>query len=370
MYNYICVLILFFPPHVPPGKFKGYGGAEEQLSLNDLSSLLNSVDHQQVIEGGETVISDAALAALLDRSFATERKTSEPGGDSGAAEEHASTFKVLEERSTVGSLLDQSQDDCVVGTEPVVASSQATTDEQNGVCGAKPSSSDNSCTDSGVASALTSPTIEADMSEFPPTSTVLATLDCAKDEEMNAICTGGSECGRSGADQVPTSPDGSGSTTVEAADASSCSGGCSSVSAEHSDNAGCTLSCDGGAVECDGGLVDPDAVESEKTTRTSSASEVPVTEACAAEPTVQEDARDEMEYSSAESQVEPVLPESSAGELPQVQQQSTCACKADLTVSCSTAVEAVGVDCSAGSGLAVGGCGSLPGVGIKSTHEG
>ena len=80
--------------HSTAGKFKGYSVEEQQLSLEDLVSLLHSVDHQSVVDSGDAILSDQALAALLDR-----RVTGERGG------ELEGVFKVIHEQHSTGNTL-------------------------------------------------------------------------------------------------------------------------------------------------------------------------------------------------------------------------------------------------------------------------
>lgn len=90
----------------PSGKFKGYGTnrEDEQLSVDDLVGLLQSVDHEKVVSSSDAVISNEALVALLDRSFSNKN----PKVDSSAKpneEKHVEIFKVLEERDEHGNIL-------------------------------------------------------------------------------------------------------------------------------------------------------------------------------------------------------------------------------------------------------------------------
>ena len=86
----VCVCTI----HSTAGKFKGYSVEEQQLSLEDLASLLHSVDHQSVVDSGDAILSDQALAALLDR-----RVTGERGG------ELEGVFKVIHEQHSTGNTL-------------------------------------------------------------------------------------------------------------------------------------------------------------------------------------------------------------------------------------------------------------------------
>ena len=96
-----------FPPPPLAGKFKGNTNDSAcDLSLEDLSDLLNSVDHDRVVGRDGQVISDDALAALLDRT-ATKRPVNEcpdqgsdDNGDEGETN-HSGVFKVLEDIGNV-----------------------------------------------------------------------------------------------------------------------------------------------------------------------------------------------------------------------------------------------------------------------------
>ena len=87
--------------HIYVGKFKGYGAENQQLSLDALVDLLNSVDHDKVVTSKDAVISDEALLALLDRSFSGEQNR-KIGGQKA---KHTEVFKVLEERDEQGNIL-------------------------------------------------------------------------------------------------------------------------------------------------------------------------------------------------------------------------------------------------------------------------
>ena len=79
------------------GKFKGYSGEDQQLSLEDLMSLLQSVDHETVVDSNDVIISDKALDALLDRSIGTSG-----GGEAGegAHKEMEGVFKVIHDQDS------------------------------------------------------------------------------------------------------------------------------------------------------------------------------------------------------------------------------------------------------------------------------
>lgn len=78
------------------GKFKGGEGRDSHstLSVEDLTELLESVDHDKVVNS-EDIISDAALTALLDRSMLSNERD-----DSGAPSvDHDDVFKVVIEET-------------------------------------------------------------------------------------------------------------------------------------------------------------------------------------------------------------------------------------------------------------------------------
>ena len=79
------------------GKFKGYSGEDQQLSLEDLMSLLQSVDHETVVDSNDVIISDKALDALLDCSIGTSG-----GGEAGegAHKEMEGVFKVIHDQDS------------------------------------------------------------------------------------------------------------------------------------------------------------------------------------------------------------------------------------------------------------------------------
>ena len=91
------------------GKFKGYSGEDQQLSLEDLASLLHSVDHEKVVESSDAIISDEALEALLDRSIQTGKEGGGGGGGGGKREggggQHEGVFKVIDEQDSSGNTL-------------------------------------------------------------------------------------------------------------------------------------------------------------------------------------------------------------------------------------------------------------------------
>ena len=99
---YCVVAVVLFA-----GKFKGYSKSDQNLTMDDLKDLLKSVDHDQVVDSSD-VISDKALAALLDRSLtsstgATARHSQEDKVCNDGA--HSNLFVVLEEDSGNGGML-------------------------------------------------------------------------------------------------------------------------------------------------------------------------------------------------------------------------------------------------------------------------
>ena len=103
MYVYIPILV---------GKFKGYSAEEQQLSLEDLMDLLHSVDHERVVGGSDAVISDGALAALLDRSFTSKKVGAAATRAEAKTNRHEEVFKVLEERDIHGNVLRSVDTEC------------------------------------------------------------------------------------------------------------------------------------------------------------------------------------------------------------------------------------------------------------------
>ena len=97
------------------GKFKG-ATSDNDLSLDDLSELLHSVDHDKVVNSDGQIISDEALAALLDRTVRTKPVTVSPdqGSDTskvaGEGTSHSGVFKVLEEIGNVVHSKEESED--------------------------------------------------------------------------------------------------------------------------------------------------------------------------------------------------------------------------------------------------------------------
>ena len=143
------------------GKFKGYSGEDQRLSLEDLTSLLQSVDHETVVDSNDVIISDKALDALLDRSIGTSG-----GGEAGegAHKEMEGVFKVIHDQDSSRNSLPSinnsttSEVENVVSTTSEVENTAADRDgedggregargEQNGVlCEQDSSSIDNSTT--------------------------------------------------------------------------------------------------------------------------------------------------------------------------------------------------------------------------------
>ena len=103
------------------GKFKG-ATSDNDLSLDDLSELLHSVDHDKVVNSDGQIISDEALAALLDRTVRTKPVTVSPdqGSDTskvaGEGTSHSGVFKVLEEIGNVVHSKEESEDKKGSGT--------------------------------------------------------------------------------------------------------------------------------------------------------------------------------------------------------------------------------------------------------------
>ena len=81
------------------------------MTVEHLKAVLESSGHERVFDSGSTDVglSDAALAALLDRSFGTVQETAEnASAEEPAGSKHSSFFKVvLEEKEaqpTLGSV--------------------------------------------------------------------------------------------------------------------------------------------------------------------------------------------------------------------------------------------------------------------------
>ena len=88
------------------GKFKGLS-SQCDLSIDDLIDLLHSVDHEKVVNNQAAVISDEALAALLDRTMtSSNQEGSSSSGElqASAAAHYPVNFKVIAERDSRGNL--------------------------------------------------------------------------------------------------------------------------------------------------------------------------------------------------------------------------------------------------------------------------
>ena len=98
------MLSSIYAPHAYAiaGKFKGKV-SDNEISLDDLSELLHSVDHDKFVNSDGKVISDKALSALLDRSFAKKREESNVPDTTkeGESDGQAGVYKVLEEIGNV-----------------------------------------------------------------------------------------------------------------------------------------------------------------------------------------------------------------------------------------------------------------------------
>lgn len=95
------------------GKFKGLLSNYE-LSVEDLIDLMNSVDHQKVVNSRDAVISDESLVALLDRTLQSEMNSDlgfkERGKEkdnlkTASSTTHSGVFRVLSERDSSGKLI-------------------------------------------------------------------------------------------------------------------------------------------------------------------------------------------------------------------------------------------------------------------------
>lgn len=77
--------------------------SDYELSIDDLVDLLHSVDHEKVVDSEDAVISDEALAALLNRTLQSD-KIKEKDEDS-LKSTHLGIFKVIAERDSSGKLI-------------------------------------------------------------------------------------------------------------------------------------------------------------------------------------------------------------------------------------------------------------------------
>ena len=87
-----------------------------------------------MVQSGDSVISDSALAALLDRSFTFGKKHLPVESTDGTEKEvtHTEVFKVVEERSTVSHVLSPSSKECAVPVN--VGSAVVVPDDQSIAC--------------------------------------------------------------------------------------------------------------------------------------------------------------------------------------------------------------------------------------------
>jgi len=87
------------------GKFKGLS-SQCDLSIDDLIDLLHSVDHEKVVNNQAAVISDKALAALLDRTMTNNLDGSGSSGQSQSSSGHYPVnFRVIAESDSRGNLV-------------------------------------------------------------------------------------------------------------------------------------------------------------------------------------------------------------------------------------------------------------------------
>ena len=94
--------------YILTGKFKGLS-SKYDLSIDDLIDLLHSADHEKIVNNQDAVISDEALAALLDRTVQsedalTENKTTNINRLMSTSN-HSCVFKVIAERDSSGTLM-------------------------------------------------------------------------------------------------------------------------------------------------------------------------------------------------------------------------------------------------------------------------
>lgn len=106
------------------GKFKGFS-SNNDLSIEDLVDLLHSVDHDKVVSSSDAVISDKALAALLDRTMSGSKQDLSSAGATEEAKKkmtvgHSSVFRVIAERDSHGNLINGEDGD---GSDALMSSS-------------------------------------------------------------------------------------------------------------------------------------------------------------------------------------------------------------------------------------------------------
>lgn len=87
------------------GKFKGLS-SKYDISIDDLIDLLHSADHEKVVNNQDAVMSDEALAALLDRTMsASTMAGSKTSSVQSMATNHSDVFKVIAERDSIENLI-------------------------------------------------------------------------------------------------------------------------------------------------------------------------------------------------------------------------------------------------------------------------
>ncbi len=84
-------------------KFKGYNSkADTAISLDDLMDLLQSVDHDKVVNT-QQILSDSALEAILDRNFASKETNNQVITENlikpavNGVDKHCEYFEVVEQ---------------------------------------------------------------------------------------------------------------------------------------------------------------------------------------------------------------------------------------------------------------------------------
>lgn len=183
-----------------PGKFKGKAN-DYDFSLDDLVELLHSVDHHNVVDSSDAVVSDEQLEALLDRTLTSQEKktnkenktsttcSSQPvGGDQ-------SLFKVIEERDADGHVTRADADSApTTDNWHIISESESITET------AKNSSNENSSESSNNADKVTSAINSSDngcceQTELntgtnaceidAPLSVPLACTDCDEDKTVD-----------------------------------------------------------------------------------------------------------------------------------------------------------------------------------------
>lgn len=115
--------------------------SDYDLSIEDLVDLLHSVDHEKVVKSKDAVISDEALAALLDRTLTSDKMNSDPGFKEKEKEDdslksansivHSGLFKVIAERDSTGKLIGEQNSELLMEQDNKRETSQQNTDQRS-----------------------------------------------------------------------------------------------------------------------------------------------------------------------------------------------------------------------------------------------